>query len=306
MIEGWGLAAAAVVGAGAIGGAIISSNGAQSAAQTSANASTNATQAQLGMFNTTQANYAPQIALGQGAANMLSGIYGLGGNVTAGSSAAAAGYPIASTPTTSSGYSAFRGGTVNPSMSGNASGPGALLGAAPSSTPASSPAQPNPNYAAFYNTPGYQFTLNQGLNAVNRQAASNGSLYSSNTLGALNNYAQGAASTQYNSYINQLLSMAGLGNAAASGVGSAATATGAGMASSIQNGGNAGAAGILGSANAFSSALGQGGSLLGNYFNGNSSNNGYMTNGGYVYNGVEQNGGMGGGIGNIVGNVDGP
>jgi hypothetical protein len=204
MIEGWGLAAAAVVAGGAVAGAAISSSGAKSAAQTSANAAQAGANTQLQMFNTTQADYAPQIALGQGAANMLSSIYGVGGTGTGGS----------------------------------ASG------------------QPNPNYSAFYNTPGYQFTLNQGENQINRAAAANGSLYSSNTLTSLNNYAQNTASTQYNSYINQLLSMAGLGNAAASGVGSAATTTGQGVANSLLNAGNANASGVLGSANAFSNALG--------------------------------------------------
>jgi hypothetical protein len=192
---------AGIAATGAIAGGAIASSGAKSAAQTSASAAQAGANEQLQMFNTTQQDFAPQIALGQGAANMLSGIYGVGGK---------------------------------------------------------SGSQPNPNYSAFYNTPGYQFTLNQGENAINRQAAANGSLYSTNTLGALNNYAQGTASTQYNSYINQLLSMAGLGNAAATGVGSAATATGQGVAGSLLNAGNASASGILGSSNAFSNLLGQG------------------------------------------------
>jgi len=216
-IEGWGLAAAAVAGVGAIAGGAISASGAKSAAATAANAQEQGVNAQLSMFNTTQADYAPQLALGQGAANMLGGIYGIGG---------------------------VGGGTGAPT------------------TGASSP-----NYAAFYNSPGYQFSLSQGEGAINKQAAAGGNLYSSNTLGAVNNYAQGQASTQYNSYINQLTTMAGLGNAAASGVGGAATATGQGVANSLGNAGNAQASGILGQSNAFSSALGATGSQFGNLMN---------------------------------------
>lgn len=245
MIEGWGLAAAAVVAGGAVASAEISSSASKSAAQSAANAAQQGANAQERMFNTTQANYAPQILLGQNASTMLEHLTGaIGGK---------------------------------------------------------------PDYSGFNNSPGYKFSLDQGTQAINKQAAASGGLYSSNTLAAQNNYAQGQASTQYNSYINQLLTMAGLGNAASSGTGTAATATGQGLANSYQNAGNAQASGVLGQSNAFTNALGQGSNLLGNYMNsqGNSGYSpGYQTNGGYVYNGVEQNGGMGGGIGNIVGSVD--
>ncbi|HMH29051.1 MAG TPA: hypothetical protein VK580_10725 [Steroidobacteraceae bacterium] len=218
MAEIWGLATAAVVAG--VGGAVITGNAVKSAANTTANAANAGAAAQLQMFNTTQANFAPQVQLGQGAANMLGNIYGIGG----------VGGPAGSTP------------------SGNS---------------------PNANYSSFYNTPGYQFSLTQGQNAINRAASANGSLYSSNTLGALGSYTAGAASTQYNSYINQLLSMAGLGNAASSGTGAAATATGAGVANSLMNAGNANASGVMGTANAYNNALGSaayaGGNLLNNY-----------------------------------------
>jgi|HubBroStandDraft_5_1064220.scaffolds.fasta_scaffold93195_2 hypothetical protein len=217
MIEGWGLAAAGVAAAGALGGAAISANASKNAASAAANAQQQGVNAQLSMFNTTQADYAPQIQLGQGAANMLGGIYGIGG-VTGGT-----------------------GGTTT--------------------------GQATPNYAAFYNSPGYQFSLSQGEGAINKQAAAGGNLYSSNTLGALNNFAQGQASTQYNNYINQLTTMAGLGNSANAGVAGAATATGQGVANSLGNAGNAQAAGILGQSNAFSSALGATGTQFGNLMN---------------------------------------
>ena len=195
MIEAW--VAGVAAGVGAIASSVISGNAAKSAAQDQENAAENATQAQLSMFNTTQGDYAGQIALGKQASGLL-------GNL----------------------------------------------------------ASNTPNYSAFDNSPGYKFSLQQGQSAINRQAAASGGLYSSNTLAALGNYTQGAASTQYNSYVNQLLSMAGLGNAAASGVGTAATATGQGMANNANLAGSAAAAGTLGQANAFTNALGSNG--LGN------------------------------------------
>lgn len=206
MSEVW--VAAVVGGVATVGGAVISGNAAKSAAAAQANSQQSAIDAQMSMFNTTQSNFAPQVQLGQGAANMLGGIYGIGG---------VSGVPGSSTPTNGS---------------------------------------PQPNYAAFYNSPGYQFALSQGQAQVNKQAAAGGNLYSSNTLAALGANQQGIASQQYNSYINQLLTMAGLGNAASSGVGSAATATGQGVANSFGNIGNANANGILGQSNAFSNALG--------------------------------------------------
>lgn len=221
MAEIWGVVTAGVIAAGgAVAGSEISANASKNAANASANAANQGANAQLQMFNQTQANFAPQVQLGQGAANMLGNIYGIGG-VTG---------PAGSTP------------------SGNS---------------------PTGNYSSFYNSPGYQFSLQQGQNAINRQASANGSLYSSNTLGALGSYTAGAAGTQYNSYINQLLSMAGLGNAASSGTGAAATATGQGVANSLQNAGNANASGVLGSSNAYSNgigaAAGQFGNLLSRY-----------------------------------------
>lgn len=72
----------------------------------------------------------------------------------------------------------------------------------------------NPNYAAFQNQPGYQFTQQQGINALNRQAAASGNLYSTNTLQNLSNYTTGLASNTYQSYVNNLLGMSQIGSGA--------------------------------------------------------------------------------------------
>ena len=48
------------------------------------------------------------------------------------------------------------------------------------------------------NDPGYQFQLNQGMNAVQNSAAAKGMLHSGNTLSGINSMAQGLANTTLN------------------------------------------------------------------------------------------------------------
>lgn len=55
------------------------------------------------------------------------------------------------------------------------------------------------------NQPGYQFQLQQGLNALQNSAAASGGLLSTGTAKNLENYAQGVASTNYNNVYNQAL-----------------------------------------------------------------------------------------------------
>jgi hypothetical protein len=51
-------------------------------------------------------------------------------------------------------------------------------------------------------TPGYQFALQQGLDAMQNSAAARGNLLTGGTMKALNNYAQGMASTNYQQTYN--------------------------------------------------------------------------------------------------------
>lgn len=53
--------------------------------------------------------------------------------------------------------------------------------------------------------PGYQFTLQQGTDAINKNAAANGTLMSGNTGKALMDYGQGLASTTYGNVYNRAL-----------------------------------------------------------------------------------------------------
>ncbi len=143
-------------------------------------------------------------------------------------------------------------------------------------------------------TPGYQFQLQQGTNAINENAAANGTLMSGNTGVALQNYGQNLAQTAYqqtynnalNTYdtnlnanqagVNAGLSSTGqlgqLGQAAAQNIsGTDLTAANQQM-NQINNAAAARASGYLGAAQGYSSMLGGAAGGFGNMdFSGGSS-----------------------------------
>lgn len=117
--------------------------------------------------------------------------------------------------------------------------------------------------------PGYQWRLEQGQNAINRAAGASGGAVGASALQSLGNYSQGAASQEYqsafnryqqqiNNSFNRLSSVAGLGQTSLGQTGQAGTAAGAGIAGSIQGGGNAAAAGQIGIGNAITGGISQG------------------------------------------------
>ena len=115
------------------------------------------------------------------------------------------------------------------------------------------------NYSGFENMPGYQFAVNQGTQAIQRQAASQGSAYTPNTSIAVGNYVTGTAMTDYNTYINQLMGAAGLGTTANQGLQTGTQTTANNISTLQQNQGLAQGAGVAGSANAIGSAFGASG-----------------------------------------------
>lgn len=72
--------------------------------------------------------------------------------------------------------------------------------------------------AAFRASPGYQFRFNQGMDALNRSAASRGMLASGNQSMALNDYGQNQASSEWNNWLNGLNTGATRGMGAAAGM----------------------------------------------------------------------------------------
>lgn len=99
--------------------------------------------------------------------------------------------------------------------------------------------QPTDMTALLRATPGYQFTRDQGLEAVLRNAAKSGSLASGGTNIDLLNYGTGLADQTYQNYVKNLSQFP---QAAGTAAGQALTGygnLGSGLASSFQNQGNA-------------------------------------------------------------------
>jgi hypothetical protein len=118
----------------------------------------------------------------------------------------------------------------------------------------------------FLNMPGYQFAVQQGTQAIQRQAASMGNAYTPNTAEAVGQYVTGTASQDYNTYINQLMGAAGLGTQANQGLQTAQQNTGNNISQSQQNIGNAQASGVQSSAGTVAGLFGANGagtSLIG-------------------------------------------
>lgn len=66
-------------------------------------------------------------------------------------------------------------------------------------------------YDQFRSDPGYQFQQQQGVNAIDRSAASRGMLNSGAQLKALDRYGQGVADQSYGNYLQRLMTLGGQG-----------------------------------------------------------------------------------------------
>ncbi len=117
-----------------------------------------------------------------------------------------------------------------------------------------------------YLAPNYDFQLQQGLGAVKNAGNLQSGLISGNTLKGVNDYAQNFAGNAYqnafNNYntnqsniFNRLSTIAGFGSGANQVTANAGTAAGANIGNSQMAAGQAGAAGIVGSANALTGGL---------------------------------------------------
>jgi hypothetical protein len=123
-------------------------------------------------------------------------------------------------------------------------------------------------------TPGYQFTLQQGLKSTQNSAAARGLGTSGAALKGASAFSTGLADSTYNDVYqralntfntnyssaannaNRLSNLVGNGQNAAAGMGALGAQTTANIGNTLMSGANAQAAGTIGSANALTSALG--------------------------------------------------
>lgn len=89
---------------------------------------------------------------------------------------------------------------------------------------------------------GYQFGMNEGMHAINGNAATQGLLNSGATAKALNTYGQNYADTQYGNYTNQLMGLLNGGLNAGNMLTQAGQQT-----TSVGGGKNGGVGGLIGS-----------------------------------------------------------
>jgi hypothetical protein len=234
----FGLSAAAIggiaAGVGAVGGAVISSQGAQSAANTQANAQQQAAADQLQMFNTINQQEQPFIQAGQGATTALQQLLGLapgnpGGGLLNGYLTQTTG-PFSFNPssiTSSPGYQFAQQQGLQAVANNQSASVGALSGPALKALTQFSTGTAAQYYNDYFNQAQSQYATN--LNSLQ---------------------------SQQNNIFSRLSAIAGLGQNAASNTGTAGTALGTGASQAIAGAGASQAAGTVGSANALAGGLG--------------------------------------------------
>lgn len=111
--------------------------------------------------------------------------------------------------------------------------------------------------------PGYQFRLNQGMDALQNSVAARGGLLSGNTLKAISNYGQDYASNEYGNAFNRLASLAGIGQAEAGNMAQQNNMLTDQVGQGYQMAGQARASGYAGKANAVNNMLDQQMKLVG-------------------------------------------
>ena len=213
---------AGIMGVAGLGSALIGSSASQSAAQTQADAATQAANLQYQQYQEQKALQEPFRQAGITGQNQLMSYLGLGGDT------GAAGYGQWASPTLTS--SQFQN----------------------------------------YLDPGYQFRLSEGMKALDRSAASRGGLLSGGYAKGVQQYAQGLASEEYQNAFNRyqtsraaalspLQQLQGVGQAAASNQAAASGQYGTNVSNLMTGSASAQAAGTIGSAQAYSNALGTAG-----------------------------------------------
>lgn len=253
------VAAAAIIGVGAVASSEIGSSAAKSAANTQAGAAENAQAISQNEFNTITNQEQPFMQGGYGALSALNYGLGIGGGGQSVTTPNLNGYDP------SSGYTIGGGGSI-----------GRLLPGGGTTSTTGTSGSPGPGFGSLIApftadtfkqySPAYQFQLQQGVQGtLNGEAASNGAL-SGAAQKDLMSYNQNLANTSFNNAFNQyqtqqgniysrLAGIAQLGQNAAANTGQQGTSLAGQAAQSAQNIGSAQAAGQIGSANAITGGI---------------------------------------------------
>lgn len=118
----------------------------------------------------------------------------------------------------------------------------------------------------FQESPDFQFRRDQGLEALDRSAASRGLLLSGAQTQRVQDFGQQLASQEFTNFSNRLFNLAGLGQTANQAIGQVGTNVTGQQAQFRQDVGSARASGVLGKAAGQNQAIQGFGSLFGNLF----------------------------------------
>lgn len=111
---------------------------------------------------------------------------------------------------------------------------------------------------AFQTSPGYQFRQEEGTKALDRSAASKGSVRSGAQIKATQKFGQDIASEEYGNYLSSLFNLAGMGGSAQQGTQSANSGLAIGGGDMLLKGGIARGSAYASGANALASGIGSG------------------------------------------------
>lgn len=106
-----------------------------------------------------------------------------------------------------------------------------------------------PDYSGFENSPDYKFARDEGIKALDASASAKGSLLSGGMMKDLTEYGAGIASQNYGNYVNRLMDLARLGEAAGAQTGTAGANAATGVANTQLRAGEAQASGVVGAVN---------------------------------------------------------
>lgn len=260
----WGVAAAAVAAAGAAYSSNQQSKAAKGAANAQKRASEQANDTQLQMYNQSREDSLPWLNTGEAALNKLASLYGLNVAPSVAAPTSAGASPAGQTATPPNGVGPVGYETARPytgPLPGQTVG-NALAGGSQAAAPA---AANSPNYADFYDSPDYQFALQQGTQNLDRSAASRGRLYSGGYGQDLVAYGQGLASQQLNNYTNRLAALAGVGQTASNSLSALGQNYASQYGNNLNNAAAARASGYAANANA-ASTLANGIGQAANYY----------------------------------------
>ena len=249
------------IGAGIAAAGIIGGIGSMAAGDAQADAANAAGATQMAMYNQTREDLAPYRDIGYQALNVLGPMFIPNFQPYTPPEA-----PAPQETSRGSGWSdrRERGGDERDWYSRTRGRAGLMYpgGSPEPEITATAPIQPTPtggdtpDYSAFYESPGYQFRMEEGTRALDRSASARGKLRSGSHERELIRYGQGVASEEFNNYANRLASLAGIGGTATSQTGQFGANAAAGMAGAQMAAGTARASGYAGLANAATGAIG--------------------------------------------------